>query len=223
MNHHDLFQLTQAPTFDQIDIKELLLYFENYVCSKKFRYKCLDHQKNIIHIELVSTLENFAHLAGIDKCVDQNTYPSSNSIIQGIRDGFITKEYLKNVSQTKGKLKSAPDFKNAKKRMRYLAIMNQILSSPAVFRFFPSKMLRPTDIKSKYLCIEISNDQFIHFGLDEFTPPRKNGVIELVFPRTLLIENSDTFFGNQEEYRVVQSEIVDAGSATSLKSEESTS
>ena len=223
LNHHDLFKLIKAPTFDQIDIKELLLYFEHYVCSKKFRYKCIDQHGNNVHIELISTLENFAHLAGIDKCVDKKTYPTSNSIIKGIRDENITKKYLKNVSITKSKSPNAPCFKDAKKRMRYLSIMNQVLTSPSVFRFFPSKTLRPTNIKSKYLCIEISDGQYIHFGLDEFNPPRKQNEIEFVFPRTLLIENDDTFFGSQEEYRVIQSEIIEAGPSSSISSEESTS
>lgn len=217
MNSINTPQPLLIPNFDQIELDSLLKYFEEKICSKKFRYECYDTKNDqIVFIELSSTIENFAHLSGIDKCVDRRTYPNAKSILKGIRNGSITKKYLKDVSLTQNHFKNGsstknntfPTYKNAKKRMRYLSVMDSILSSPSVFRFYPERVLKPTDIKSKYLCIEIFSDQYVHFGIDEFTPPRVNGEFEVVFPRTLLIEGNDTFFENQDEYRVISANVI---------------
>lgn len=187
----------KAPTFDQFCLSDLAEYYETYLCSRKFTYLCRDDIGEPCVLTISFHKGNFAHLTGIDKCVPKRY--GALDIFEMIEKGKWDKKEIKKMDSSKKNM----HFKNAKKRMRYLASVYDILKDPKVIRFNPDLVVPSTYVKSKYMITETIDKTYVHLGVDV---PREHYEIsddmELLFPRTLLIEEKEKFMEGQKRYEV---------------------
>lgn len=187
----------RAPTFDQFCLSDLAAYYETYLCSRNFTYLCRDEIGDSCVLTISFHKGNFAHLTGIDKCVPRKY--GALDIFENIEIGKWDKKEIKKMDASKKNM----HFKNAKKRMSYLATIYDILQDPKVIRFNPDLVVPSTYVKSKYMITETINSTYVHLGVDV---PREHYEIsedmELLFPRTLLIEEKEKFMQGQKRYEV---------------------
>lgn len=178
----DIAKLDSVPSFDKLDLYELALYFDCHLCSKNFIFICTDKHSNEIAIDLRFKTSNFAHLGGLDGKVIPSRYDSS-TIYNMIIDKSWDKEKIKNFNKF--------TFKDAKKRLRYISLVHDILSNPDIIAFNSNLVSPKTNIKSKYLITKIYNNKYVHLGIDTTNES------DHYFPRTLLIETTDKFIKDQ--------------------------
>lgn len=191
----DFLNLKEIPSFNEFEIDELINYYKTYLCSYDFVYECndTDNPTDKININLTFLPENFVHLVSLDKVVNKK-YPLK-TIIKNLETNIWTKKDLKNFNPK--------TFRIAKKRMKLLTMVYQILKNPEVISFNPDLVVPDTQILSKFLITDIYSNQYIHLGIDG-----PNDTDNKYFPRTLLGENTDKFINNQKFYKVLKADII---------------
>ncbi|GAA0182470.1 hypothetical protein SH2C18_48440 [Clostridium sediminicola] len=208
-NSYDLTKLEKVPKFDEFSLSILAEYYISSLCSNKFVYFCSDDFGNKYQLAVSFNIGNFAHLSGIDKCVS-NRY-GALEIFNNIKSGTWEKNQIKKMDKSKKK----SNFKDAKKRMRYMTMVYSIMQNPSVIRFNPNLVVPSTNVKSKYLITEFIENTYVHLGVDI---PReiKADYEEILFPRTLLIEGKEKFLEGQAEYKVNKVLIINKSMMDSL-------
>lgn len=194
---NDLVGLKKAPNLDQFRLMDLAEYYRSNLCSRNFTYYCLDEKGDDCKLVISFHPGNFAHLTGIDKCIPSRY--GALDIFENISAGKWDKNEIKKMDKSKKKV----HFKNAKKRIRYLATIYDILLDPKVIRFNPNLVIPTTFVKSKYMITDIVDNTYVHLGIDVPRELKKTDE-EILFPRTLLIESKEKFLVGQMEYKVTK-------------------
>jgi len=211
LNRDDLIVLEDVPGFNDIDLQELVEYFEKYICANEFTYECLNEVGKPTTIVIKAIPGNFAHLSGVDKCAAPH-YGALN-ITNHLRDGSWSKSHISGLDQSNNK--TTTNYKDAKVRMRYLATVYKLLQNPSVIQFNPNNVVKGTWIKSKYLMSGVIGNRWVHLGVDVPEEFVEGTIPEVTFPRTLLIEKTEKFIDNQYEYAVnevlIKSKAIDDG------------
>lgn len=208
LRESDFEDLKDAPNFDELELPIWASALHRLLVMNTFKYNCIDEKGEDVVLVLSFSKPQIPHLCGF-----QNFIParySGNEIMEKIENGEWGKTDLKAFDHSK----SHGNWKDAKKKMRYLSTVYSLLSTASVIHFIASDMVEPTNIQSSFLLTEIVGSSYVHLGIDG---PESD---EKYFPRTLLIENSDKFIKNQTFYMVKEIGIYDKRSVTSKDIEE---
>lgn len=205
----ELNRLEKVPKFDEFSLSTLVEYYLSSLCSNKFMYFCSDDLGNKYQLTVSFNKRNFAHLSGIDKCVSKRY--GALEIFNNIKDGTWEKNQIKKMDKSNKK----SNYKDAKKRMRYMTMIYSMMKNPLVIRFNPNLVVPSTNVKSKYLITEFIENTYVHLGID-IPKEAQSQYEEGLFPRTLLIEGKEKFLEGQAEYKVNKVLIINKSMIDSL-------
>ncbi|MGG0825163.1 PBECR4 domain-containing protein [Paenibacillus turicensis] len=196
-----LFKLTSKPRIDQISLKLLQQYYEQYLEPYIFIFR-LDNGETI-HLEFHK--KHLCHLLGIEriakgsvKSKDLHKYSGIEGF-RNIQNGIITKEHLKRLN--KGKFNSAKD------KLIFFYLLPSIIDSPQILLDFVARDVHSL-IQAKLLAYVSTEQAYVHLGIDQ------DHINMRFFPRTYLIEritqtsDGTKFIKDQSPLKVVKTDKV---------------
>lgn len=207
LRKRDLYQLTSKPTINQIALKRLLEYYDEYIAPYRFTYE-LDN-KEIIELECLS--ENFSHLIGVGKY--QSFVPRRE---QYKYTGQVAYDCVASEEITKDTLKrySLRTFNNNKDKLIYFYLIPKILKGSKLFVEYSKT--ETTNIEAKLLAYSEEEEAIVHLALDYSEGTNK------YYPRSLFVErinaNSDgtKFIANGDKIEIVKTIITSQDGKTKV-------
>ena len=200
-NKDDYANLTYTPTADQLSLKLVLEYYDEYFEPYIYRYE-LENKDAII---LKFAHSNFPHLIGIHYAPNEKYGRYSDEAKQfrgyagykGVKNGSIDKQKIKSMF-----LKKNEGYKNMTRKMRYFYNVHKILESPSAVYYNESanKGRKNSAIDCDIVLYKIINGQYVHVGLE------KEG--SKYVPKTFLIEPEPIFVEGQVVINIHKSKKV---------------
>lgn len=167
----DLLTITTKPRQNDIDLKTILFFYEEHLCTRKFIFELDDRDRPLVHIHFEP--DQLCHLLGIHYILKGKKF-SGQSGFNLIKDGTVTFEYLNKVNQTW--------FKSKRNRMLYFPFVYQLLQNPTVIQFSAIKANTSVDIE--LILYNQHDNGYLHLGISKY--PNS----EIYFPKSFYERNN---------------------------------
>lgn len=191
---NDFIDINYIPTENDISLKLLVEFYENYLCKRFYVFTLRNGQ--VVKMAFKNATELF-HLSGIDHIYEGTPMDASN-FVRGVRESNIDLATVKNIN--------AAAYKDYEIRIRSIACIDTIIKN-CEYLWFPSGKIQDSDIDVKYLLLKGLDGKNLHLGIDTYKESRP------YFARTLLItegNNADKFIAKADErFKVSKLEIRD--------------
>lgn len=179
MTTKELLNLITHPKINDISLKLLLEFYEEYLVPNTFLYviKPSDNLSVESVIELSFPPENFCHLVGIETIVKRNVPRWKLSEYKGLK-GW---DNIKNDSMTFTSLKNINKsmFNSVKAKFVFFYLLPKILNSPKCIRF---NKIDESNIECSIIFYNNNNVAYIHLGIDY------DEEIDKYYARTFFVE-----------------------------------
>lgn len=198
MNKDDYANLSSTPTADQLTLKLVLEYYDEYIEPYVYTYTVKDEEA----IRLKFNYVNFPHLIGLHYAPNAKYGQNSDKAkqfkgydgYQGVKNGSIDKQTIKSMFDKKNY-----HYSDMTKKMRYFYNLHKVLESPSAVYYNKSKNNKKQNslIDCHIILYKIINDQYIHVGLD------KSG--DKYVAKTFLVERQPIFIDGQTVIEITKS------------------
>lgn len=192
----DYLHISTKPVISDMDLIELIGFYEKYLCNRLFEYKTDNEEYPIINLRFEPN--NLCHLLGFQH------------IFKGMADnkGYVGQrgyEKIENLEITMDTFKEKNLkrlFKSNKNRLLYFPFIYQIVHNPTAI-FFSNNLLN-TRIESEFMFYDKLDSRYLHLAVDSGKSS------PYYFPKTFVDKKNDVFVKNQVKLNIVSiREILD--------------
>lgn len=191
---NDLIDINYIPTEEEISLKLLAEFYEEYLCKRIFVFTLKNGK--VIKLFFRDGTEIF-HVSGIDH-IYVGVPMDGRRFLQGIKNKEIDLKVVENVNTAA--------YKDYVIRIRSMACIDTIIKN-CEYLWYPEGKIPESKIEVKYLLLKGLDEKNLHLGIDTYNENRP------YFSRTLLVtegNNADKFIGKADErLRVAKLEIRD--------------
>lgn len=194
----------RVPTADQISLKSVLEYYENYLEPYIHTYTHKNEHGKWEKIVLKFDFPHFPHLIGLHYAANAKYGRTSKKAkefrgyvaYQNIKSGKIDKQTIKSITP-----KKTPHYKNMTRKMRYFFNVHNVLENPEAVYFNKEKNGKKGSLLNcDILLYKFINDRYIHIGIDKED--------SRYIAKTFLIESTPVFVDGQKNIAIEKSEKV---------------
>lgn len=197
----DYANLSNTPTADQLTLKLVLEYYDDYIEPYIYTYTTKSEEK----INLKCSYANFPHLIGLHYAANAKYGRNHKKTeefkgfeaYKGIKSGSIIKQTIKEIYPEKKE-----HYKDMTRKIRYFYNLHKVLESPSAVYYNKSNSEKKKNnaIDCDILLYKIIDNQYIHVGLDE-----EGGKY---VPKTFLVEPGPVFIDGQTVIEIEKSEKI---------------
>lgn len=195
LTSQQLATVQRKPIESELSLKNLQLFYEEYLMSKIFVFEIDEPSQPVIN--LIFEADNLCHLMGFQHIFEGEQNATD---YQGY-DGYCKLENCEVTMDTFEEPRIKDKYKENRERILYFPFLYQLVTNPTVILFDPKKLDGKTKISTEFIFYNPVNNRYLHLGLD------KHEGTNSYFPRTFFVRKKNDYIEDQTPVNVLNMQI----------------